>query len=140
MGSKRTCWSYSFNNAKSGCPSCQSSKGELSIKEYLESNKIEFAQQKWFKDCKNIQTNQYLYFDFYLPTFNLCIEYDGQQHFIPKSFGSDQSSEAKIKNLQTVQYLDSIKTDYCKEKEIKLLRIPYMKLKNINKILEEEIK
>ncbi len=64
----------------SGCPNCNSSKGELVIKTILDKYNIE-AKQEWkFPDEK------YLYeYDFYLPDYNLLIEFHGIQHyeFIP---------------------------------------------------------
>ena len=58
-------------------------------------------------------------FDFYLPDYNLCIEYDGEQHFKPlKHFGGE-------KDLTERQENDKIKTNYCLENKISLLRIRY---------------
>ena len=47
------------------------------------NNNIEFKKEKKFKDCKD---KYQLPFDFYLPQYNLCIEFDGEQHFNPSSF------------------------------------------------------
>lgn len=106
-----------------GCPVCGNfSKNEEIISDILDHTNIDFEIQKKFKDCKNIN---FLPFDFYLPKYNLCIEYDGQQHFIPKSFSTDQSPETKQKNLEDIQYRDSIKTQYCLDNNIKLVRINY---------------
>jgi len=59
---------------KHGCPHCNESQGELKIAEYLDNNSILYERQKTFIDCKNIKK---LPFDFFLPDFNICIEYDG---------------------------------------------------------------
>jgi hypothetical protein len=67
----------------------------------------------------------------------MCVEFDGIQHFKPSSFGSDRSEEAKQKNLENTQHRDRIKTDYCKEKGIRLLRIPYTEKHRISEILIE---
>ena len=61
-----------------GCSHCNMSKGEVKIMIFLESNNIKFIRQFKFNDCKYIKT---LSFDFYIPKYNLCIEYDGEQHF-----------------------------------------------------------
>ena len=58
-------------------------------------------------------------FDFYLPDYNACIEYDGQQHFEPIDFFG---GEEKFK--KTIQR-DEIKTNYCLVNNIRLLRIRY---------------
>jgi len=98
------------------CPHCNLSKGELKIKGILESNNIQFKQQKTFKECKDIRL---LPFDFYLPEYNLCIEYDGEQHYKPiKVFKGEFG-------LKEIQRRDFIKTEYCKNNNIPLLRISY---------------
>jgi len=52
------------------------------IREWLETNKVKFISQKWFNSCRDKRP---LPFDFYLPDLEMCIEYDGSQHFIPFS-------------------------------------------------------
>ena len=42
-------------------------------------------------------------------------------------------------NLEIVQKRDSIKTKYCKDNNIKLIRIPYWDFKNIDTILTKEL-
>jgi len=100
----------------SGCPICKSSKGEKIIKEFLENNNIEFETQKKFKDCKNEKS---LKFDFYLLDYNTCIEFDGKQHFESvEHFGG-------IKAFHKQQLRDKIKTEFCKNNNINLIRIKY---------------
>ena len=114
-----------------GCPKCNESKGEKEIKEILESNNIIFEIQKKFKNCINIKP---LPFDFYLPKYNTCIEYDGKQHFEPIDFfGGEKGLQERIKR-------DEIKTNYCNNKNIKLIRIPYSKFDDIENILIKNLK
>lgn len=68
-----------------------------------------------------------------MPDYNIAIEYDGKQHFEDVYFGGKEST------LDYVKSNDKIKTEYCKNNNIKLIRIPYTELKNINTILEQEI-
>jgi very-short-patch-repair endonuclease len=42
---------------------------------------ITIETQKKFDWCKNIKTNKFLSFDFYIPELRLIIELDGLQHF-----------------------------------------------------------
>lgn len=120
--------------AGSGCLKCASSTGENMIRNYLEKNNINFKEQKTFKTCINIETKRRLKFDFYLPNYNLLIEYDGKQHFEPvKYFGGKD----KLKDIKTK---DNIKNDWCKNNNIKLLRIPYFDKKNIINILNNVLK
>lgn len=117
-----------------GCPICKFSKGELKVIKFLEENKIQYIIQKSFNDCRNIETNQKLKFDFYIPSKNLLIEYDGEQHFkIHCRLGGYTSN---VKDLQSIQYRDKLKTQYAKNNQIKLLRIKYTKLNKIDQILE----
>lgn len=113
-----------------GCPKCNSSRGELLIENFLKSHNIDFIPQKRFDLCKN---KFLLSFDFYLPNFNICIEFDGKQHFMPiKRYGGEQY-------FIRLQRNDSIKDKYCEDKGISLIRIPYTKIKDIEKILGEII-
>ena len=99
-----------------GCPYCRESKGEIKINKILTDNNIRFERQKRFKDCIYIRT---LFFDFYLLDYNICIEFDGKQHFESvERFGGVVEFEKNKKR-------DKIKTDYCKDNNIQLIRIKY---------------
>lgn len=99
-----------------GCPICKISKGEEMIRVWLKENNINFIPQHKFKDCKR---KKVLPFDFYLPELNICIEYDGIQHFKPISrFGGEKS-------FSITKETDEIKTDYCKKNKIKLIRFNF---------------
>lgn len=107
------------------CNNCsgRESYGEFLIKSCLKKYKISFYYQARFDDCCDILT---LPFDFYLPDYNLCIEYDGEQHFYPK-FGEDSFVITKLH--------DAMKDNYCRWNNIDLLRIPYWERDNIEQIL-----
>lgn len=99
-----------------GCPSCNESKGEREIAYLLDKNNINYKRQHTFEGCKN---KKLLPFDFFIPLLNICIEYDGRQHFEAIDvFGGEEA-------LRYIQHNDEIKTDYCKENNIKLIRIRY---------------
>jgi hypothetical protein len=99
-----------------GCPICRESIGERNISVYLENKSIKFIRQKKFSDCKYIS---HLPFDFYIPSINTIIEYDGIQHFEPVELfgGLEEFEKTKIK--------DKIKNEYCSINNIKLYRISY---------------
>ena len=100
----------------SGCPICRESKGEKEIRKYLIKNNINFKPQHKFNGCKD---KLLLPFDFYLPDHNVCIEYDGIQHYESvKHFGGND-------NLIITQYRDKLKDLYCKNNNIKLIRVSY---------------
>ncbi len=109
----------------SGCPACRESKGEKIIRNWLEKNNINFEIQKTFDDCKG--KIKKLMFDFYLPDYNLLIEYDGEQHFKKRGFITEE-------NFLKTKINDYKKDKYCNDKNIKLLRINY--LDNIEHKLE----
>jgi len=118
------------------CQYCKCSKGEKRVSEVLKNLNLEFEKQKRFIGCRNKYT---LPFDFYIPSINILIEYDGRQHFNPVSFSDDQTQETKNNNLITVLINDEIKNRFTDENKIKLLRIPYTEFKNIQFIIEEFI-
>jgi len=101
---------------KQGCPKCNRSNGELEIEMLLNDFNLKYIIEYKFEKCINKLP---LPFDFYLPEHNLCIEYDGEQHFKENTFwgGKDAFKKQQIR--------DKIKTDYCKENNIHLLRIRY---------------
>lgn len=119
------------------CPYCAESKGERRVRMWLENSKISYEQEKVFKECVH---KGYLRFDFYIPCMNLCIEYDGEQHYKATDFTNKMSEEEKLSQLITIQTRDRIKNEYCKENDIGLIRIPYLEFDNIESILSNHIK
>lgn len=103
-----------------GCPICKNSRGELLIAKVLDSLNIKYQAQKCFEGCKD---KRMLPFDFYIPEYNTCIEYDGIQHYEPRSFGG--SDEETIENYNIQKSHDVMKDKFCKAEGILLVRIPY---------------
>jgi hypothetical protein len=115
-------------HCRCGCPSCSESSGERAIGQYLRANNIKFEFQYFVEINKSRH-----YFDFYLPEYNLIIEYDGKQHFDPiKYFGG-------VNTFKKIQKRDAIKNKYCEDNRIKLARVPYT-CNNIDDTLAELIK
>jgi len=105
-----------YTHYKCGCPICSESIGEKKVRLFLNSKSIKYKSQMKFNDCKNIKK---LSFDFYLYDYNICVEYDGKQHFEPNDFfGGLESYLKQIEN-------DEIKNEYCKNGNIRLIRIRY---------------
>lgn len=110
----------------SGCPKCNSSKGEKAIASWLDKRNVLYESQKRFDNCKNILS---LPFDFYLPDYNICIEFQGKQHYEPvEYFGG-------IENFKKIVNRDKIKEKYCEENNILLYKISYFE--DVNKELEK---
>lgn len=120
----------SFKGGKQRCDKCSSrlSLYEFKTINYLNSLNIKYVRQKRFKDCVNILP---LPFDFYIKELNLLIEVDGEGHY-QECYFNGCSKENAIKTLKMTQHNDSIKTEYCKNNNIKLLRIPYWEYKEDN--------
>ena len=116
-----------------GCSICKESKGEIRIGRFLSDNNIFFIRQHSFDDLKNIN---HLKLDFFVPSWNMIIEYDGQGHDKP-TFGN--TMEEKIEKLKKTQHNDRLKDDYAKNNNINMLRINWRYFKSIEKILEKTI-
>jgi hypothetical protein len=116
---------------KQGCPKCAASKGEKAIENFLISKNIPFETQKTFEKCKD---KRKLRFDFWLPNFNTLIEFDGKQHFKPVEF-SNCRIRSKHHFEDTIRK-DEIKSRFCLESKIKLIRIAYFE-DPTNKLLLE---
>ena len=111
-----------------GCSKCNMTSGEKRVFNFLKINKIKNIFQHTFDGCVGIKRK--LPFDFYLPDFNICIEYDGRQHF-EKVFNDQDFEKTKIN--------DQIKTNFCYNNDIKLIRIPYWDYDNISYIITNKI-
>lgn len=116
-------WEITPSNLLSGfgCPICCQSKGERAVATWLDKHSLKYICEKQFDDCKDTRC---LPFDFYLPEFNTCIEYDGKQHFFPVNFGGCSNEVAKL-SFELTKKHDQIKNIYCQSNGIKLLRIKY---------------
>lgn len=99
---------------------CLKSFGEEKIRKILATLEIPYIREYSFEDCINEETGKKLRFDFYLPTLNTCIEYDGSQHFYytNKDWNTKKHYEDTVKR-------DGIKDDYCLAHHIHLIRIAY---------------
>ena len=118
-----------------GCPKCRATRGERKIAAHLDALNIIYDREKSFEDCKN---ERVLPYDFYLPDKNVCIEYDGEQHYRPVKFGGKNDKDAEERFAAT-QKRDAIKTQYCKDKGIELIRIPYTEFDNVENILDKHL-
>lgn len=92
--------------SRAGCPRCKESKGESRIRVFLENRKVEFIQE--------FKIEGYLYrYDFYLPKYNVLLEFHGQQHYKPiELFGGVEefvkvvsNDKAKIKLARDSNYV-----------------------------------
>lgn len=117
------------------CKKCGRSSGEKKVSDYLDSRGIAYETQYSFEDCIDIRC---LPFDFYIPEYNLCIEYDGAQHYYPVTFGGNKDTTAEERLAKTQLHV-SIKTKYCADNNINLLRIPYWNYNKVDVIVDSKL-
>lgn len=112
-----------------GCPKCSQSLGEALVESKLVENGISFQTQVSFPFLKHKQGRKSL--DFYLPEYNIAIEYQGSQHFVPiENFGGQE-------HLNQQNERDKIKYQLCKNNNIYIFYI--VKKEDYNKIQELDI-
>lgn len=114
--------------------SCRQSHGEQFVTNYLKANNIIFVSQYTIEIDSTINKSGKANIDFYIPSKNLFIEYNGIQHYIEKqSFGGKIEFERQQKRDEYVR-------NYCKENNIRLLEIPYTKTwEEVTEILNKTI-
>lgn len=101
-------------NMKCNCPECNIYKGEEKVGIWLNNNFITYIYQ--YKIRIN---DSYHYYDFYLPKYNLLIEFNGAQHYKPiKFFGG-------LKAFEYLKERDKIKEKYCLDNKINLIILSY---------------
>lgn len=120
---------------KTGCPLCSASHGEKEVNSILTKWGYKFEQQKRFQDCKDEIS---LPFDFYLPEYNICIEYDGEQHYENGRFKWRENGKRK-NSFRTTKLHDAIKDEYCSTHKIPLIRIPYWESDDMESFLFDEM-
>ena len=114
------------------CPSCDFSKGEKRIEDWLNIHLITYESQKAFNNLIGLG-NRNLTYDFYLPKQNLLIEYQGEFH--KQNIVPNQTKE----QFKYQQEHDRRKKQYTIDNNINFLEIWYWDFNNIESILEKEV-
>lgn len=133
-------YTYSTNarsllSKKSCCPKNFITAKEKQVGDVLEKWGYKITRQKTFPDCRD---SNLLCFDYYLDDFNIAIEYDGENHYHPVKFGTQEKEEALQKHIYTKRH-DEIKNEYCKKHNIPLLRIPYWEFEDLEYFLFDNL-
>ena len=106
-----------FQNEQ-GCTYCSRassiSAAAIYVHDIFYNFSIDIVREKRYQDCINTKTNKQLSFDYYIPSLNLLIEVDGEQH--------DRASRGE-EEFRKTQLHDTIKNNYAKENGIKLYRL-----------------
>lgn len=120
---------------QSGCTYCTKSHSEKQIANILKKWGYTFESQKMFEPCRD---KRKLPFDFYLDYFNIAIEYDGEHHYKAIPRGHITEEEAR-ENLALTQKHDLIKTNFCKDNSIKLIRVPFWESEDLEYYLWNQL-
>lgn len=118
---------YRFYKELDGdCPQCnrQLSRGERRIMEYLESHNIKYDREHSF----DWQSHKAYRYDYYIPEYNLIIEYNGIQHYEETNFLHS--------SLETNNEHDQIKMNEAIANNYNYLVIPYTHYTQIAEILD----
>jgi hypothetical protein len=118
------------------CPKCSKSSSHSTpmklIERTLNDLNVSYQKEISYKECKNSR-NRYLYFDYLLRIKDsedyILLEYDGGQH----KYGWKSN---KI-DLERKKENDKVKTDFCNEYDITLVRISTESEKKIITLLKE---
>lgn len=111
--------------------STKMSYGEKKIYDFLIKNNIDFKYDKNIKGCNH---KCQLRFDFQIMKRNICIEFDGEQHFKAKKYYGGEEEFIKTKKR------DEIKNLFCDVNNIKLIRLSYnLKDSEIYETLKKEL-
>jgi hypothetical protein len=118
----------------SWCSNCRESKGEIQISKYLKYKGVKFTSQKTFKDLRNVNELKYDFY-FVIGDMKYIIEFDGRQHF-----GFIEFFHKEEINFLERQELDLIKTQYCLNNSIRLLRISYDCINDVSSMIDNFLK
>ena len=120
-----------------GCPICSKCKNlnETALYEFINSHISEKVVREKHLPWLGMKS-----LDIFIPKYNIAIEYQGKQHFMPLDFFGGE------KGFKKCQERDIKKNKYCKNNNIQLIRIPYTDFQKINpeylqnKIFDKKIK
>lgn len=103
---------------------CLKSKGNAKISKILKEHNINFKKEFTFLELFNPETHSLFRYDFGILSsegeIKYLIEYDGIQHFLNEGSGF-YTKEI----LDSIKRRDCIKTEFCINNNIPLIRIPY---------------
>ena len=129
------CHKYQYIIAKKivedgSCPHCGKetlSRGEVVLTSIFKENNIYNIPQYRIDNPRD--SKQWLNIDFYLPEYNLFIEFDGKQHRMPNNWMSI--------NSKVISH-DELKNKYANDHHIKMLRLTNYNFCSIIPTLEKE--
>lgn len=103
----------------------RTSKGEEKIISILKKENFSFEREKTFSNLK--KHGNHLRIDFYLPSKNIAIEFNGLAHYKKVDFFHKSN-----KDFKKQQEYDRYKISYCLTHKINLYIIPYWEIEKID--------
>lgn len=110
-----------LNGSSQSCGCLNMSHGELKIYNLLTQEGINFIKEYHPKDFNLFQNARY---DFFIPSLNILIEYDGRQHYDMKYCRWNEPFEE-------IQKRDQLKNEWALNNGYTLIRIPYTHYNNL---------
>lgn len=120
---------------KNGCPKCVPKYAENSVADVLDEFGVEYIREYTFEECRD---KYKLPFDFYLPEYNVAVEYDGEDHYMPIN-RNGRGEKVSVDKLKYTQHHDKIKNDYCVANGVGLIRIPYWEKNNLEEFIRQQL-
>jgi hypothetical protein len=135
-------WKTKLKNIRAGkwCPICNASSGEKEVARILNNilkNTIIYRRYRCFDWLISDTTGWKLELDFYIPDFNIAIEFQGIQHFKPVDFSGKNKNKAKD-DFEKRKARDHTKRRLLEKHGITLIEILYYE-KDIEGVLLEKI-
>lgn len=118
-----------------GCRMCGESHGERDIAKWLDEHNVDYKREYYVTPTQKVLFGRNKFrVDFYLPDYNIFIEFHGEQHYSFVPF--IHKTEDKFVEQQD---RDRRLREYCKQHDITLIEIPYADIKKIDQILKRKI-
>jgi very-short-patch-repair endonuclease len=108
------------------------SRGERAVREYMDARGLQYVAEYRARFCRSKRS---LPFDFAVQTRSglLFIEFDGIQHF------EEVDGFGGLAGRNGTQMRDDIKTQFCANRGIPLIRIRYDEINEVDAILAREL-
>lgn len=116
----------------SACPKCKKSHLEKKVQLYFDNSKIDYEIEKSFNDLRGIGGGK-LSYDLFVPSYNLLIELQGEQHYRPVEYfgGVDAFEKQKMH--------DELKRNYAISNQYNYIEIGFFDIDNIDTILNDRL-
>lgn len=115
----------------SGCPECNMSRGEKMIKRFFQEHGINYIRNKMFPNLIGVGCGN-LSYDFYLPDYNILLEYQGEFH---DGTAYQQTEDDYEKQKEH----DNRKRQYANDNNYELVEIWYYDYNDIENILKNKL-